>query len=350
MIKRSCGQSGPELSVIGAGCWSYGGGEYWGRQEQRDVDNVVRLAVDLGVNYFDTAEAYNDGHSETSLGMAMKGLPRENILIGTKVSPCHTAPRTLYEHCEASLRRLGTDYVDIYMVHWPIQPYAIRHFTADETLIHNPPDVAAAFATLEQLRQQGKIRYIGVSNFGINRLQEVLSFGIDIVVNELPYSLLTRAIETEVLPYCRNTGVGVIGYMTLLQGLLAGIYPSMGDVPDWQRRTRHFSSKGNALVRHGEEGAEEETSHALDGIRAIAQDYGRNMPEIALQWAIANEGITCALVGARNVAELEANVLAAAQPLPEEARTELNSVTQLLWDKLGPSFDYYENSAFDRTR
>src|SRR5690606_5455375 len=120
-----------KLSIIGTGCWSFGGGEYWGSQDQNDVNDVVHASVGFGINYFDTAEAYNDGRSETSLGIAMKGIPRDKLVIGTKVSPSNCYRDTLIEHCEGSLRRLETDYIDIYMIHWPIHPHSIRHFTQD---------------------------------------------------------------------------------------------------------------------------------------------------------------------------------------------------------------------------
>lgn len=348
--RRRCGTQGLELPALGAGCWAYGGGEYWGAQDQKDVDAVVRRAVELGVNFFDTAEAYNNGHSEQALGQALRGIPRDRVIIGTKISPSNTAPKVLIDHCEASLRRLGMDYVDLYLVHWPIHPHSIRHFTNEERLINHPPSVAEAFATLLDLKQQGKIRWIGVSNFGVRRLAEALEFCPEIVINELPYSLLTRAIEREILPYCRNAGIGVLGYMTLMQGLLADIYPTLKDVPPWQRRTRHFNCRDCELCRHGGEGAEEKTCQALTDIRTLAKEHSMTLPEIAVKWALASEGITCALVGARTVRELEANARAAATPLAPAIVQRLNAVTQPLLDKLGPSFDYYENTANDRTQ
>ena len=106
---RNCGNSGLQLSALGLGCWSFGGGEYWGEQAQKDADEVVRRAFDLGITYFDTAEVYNEGRSESSLGQAIRGIPRDKIVIGTKISPSNTDPVTAPGHCEASLKRLGTD-------------------------------------------------------------------------------------------------------------------------------------------------------------------------------------------------------------------------------------------------
>jgi aryl-alcohol dehydrogenase-like predicted oxidoreductase len=350
METRSCGNSELRLSVLGTGCWAFGGGDYWGDQSQKDVNEVVRRSVELGINYFDTAEAYNNGRSEKSLGQAVRGIDREKIIIGTKVSPSNCYRETLIRHCEASLGRLGTEYIDLYMIHWPVHPHSIRHFTKDESVVNNPPSVSDIVEALVQLQSQGKIRFAGVSNFAKEGLSQIMGAGLDVVVNQLPYSLLTRAVEYEILPWCQQKGIGVIGYMTLLQGLLADIYPTLSYVPRWQRRTRHFNCSGCELCRHGEEGAEEETGRALVDIRSIAQDCGMTMPEMAVQWAVANNAITCALVGARNVGELEANAKAVSDPLAKELTERLNIATNAVKEKLGPSFDYYESTANDRTR
>ena len=165
MELRKCGTAGLALPALGVGCWAFGGGEYWGSQDQGDVDAVVHAAIDAGCNYFDSAEVYNNGASESSLGTALEGV-RHRAIVGTKVSPSNCYAATLREHCEQSLRRLRTNYIDLYMVHWPIHPHSIRHFTNDEKVIGNPPRVEEAFDTLNRLRQEGKIRHIGVSNFG----------------------------------------------------------------------------------------------------------------------------------------------------------------------------------------
>jgi myo-inositol catabolism protein IolS len=344
---RRCGGHNLELPVLGMGCWPYGGGEYWGAQSQKDVNEVVRFAIEHGCNFFDTAEAYNSGASEASLGLALEGIPRDRVLIGTKVSPSNTRPDELRKHCEESLRRLRTDYVDIFMVHWPITAHSIRHFTNEVIPV---PRVEDAFDTLVGLKKAGKVRFIGVSNFGAAKLEEALATGAPIAINELPYSLLTRAIELHILPKCRALGIGVLGYMSLLQGVLADIYPTLDDVPVWQRRTRHFDSRRTDQTRHGLPGAEPETNAALASIRSIARKYGSTMPELALKWAMAGPGITCSLCGSRNVQELKKNLKAAQETLAPEIIAELNAATKPLLDKLGPSFDYYESPENDRTR
>jgi aryl-alcohol dehydrogenase-like predicted oxidoreductase len=332
---------------LGLGCWSFGGGDYWGPADQGEINEVVRFAVEHGCNYFDTAEMYNNGGSESSLGLALRGIPRSKVLIGSKINPSNVQPRTLVEHCEASLRRLETDYLDLYMVHWPITPHSIRHFTKEPIPTPSVPD---AFATLMKLKQQGKIRHIGVSNFGRAKLDEALATGAEIAINQLPYSLLARAIELEILPYCRSKGIGVIGYMALWQGVLSGAYATLDDVPVLQRRTRHFDSRRTSLIRHGLPGAEVETTQALAAIRSIATANKLTMAQISLKWAMAGEGIVCSLCGARSVAKLRENLEAAESPLGTAVVAELNRATQPLLEAMGPSFDYWEHPDNDRTR
>lgn len=347
MPRRPGGTSGLELPILGIGCWAYGGGSYWGQQSQHSVDAMVRTAIEQGCNFFDTAEAYNAGASEAALGAALRGIPRDQVIIGTKISPSHTEPATLAEHCEASLRRLRTDYIDLYMVHWPITAHSIRHFS--ETAVATP-SVPAAFEMLQRLQREGKIRHIGVSNFGRAKLEEAIATGVSIAVNELPYSLLTRAIEFEILPFCRARGIGVLGYMALLQGVLSDRYPRLEDLPESRRRTRHFDSRRTPSCRHGLPGAEKETAAALQTIREIAKRAGLTTSELALKWACAGEGITSSLCGARDVAALRENIQAARTPLAPAVIAELNAATQPLLELLGPSFDYYENPANDRTK
>jgi len=344
---RRCGISDLVLPVLGVGCWAFGGGDYWGPQSQSEVDAVVRAAVEHGCNFFDTAEVYNGGASERALGAALRGLPREQVIVCTKISPSNTAPATLVAHCEASLRRLETDYVDLYMVHWPITAHSIRHFSTDAAEV---PTVAGAFATLTKLRREGKIRHIGVSNFGPMQLAEALDTGAPIAVNELPYSLLTRAIEREILPLCRARGVGVLGYMALLQGVLSDRYARLADLPEWRRRTRHFDSRNTPLSRHGLPGCEVETTAAIEAIRSVARRLSMDTSELALKWAVAGEGITSSLCGSRDVPSLLANIKAACEPLAPDTIAELKILTQPLLVAMGPSFDYYENPAQDRTK
>jgi aryl-alcohol dehydrogenase-like predicted oxidoreductase len=343
MEMRKCGKGGLRLSVLGIGCWEFGGGDYWGPQSQAEADAVVRRAFDLGINYFDLAESYNDGRSERSFGRAIKGLPRDRIVIGTKVAPANTAAAVLVEHCEASLRRLRTEYVDLYMVHWPITPRNVGQGPC--------PSAAEAFATLRSLQEQGKVRHVGVSNFSRARLDEARAAGAEIAANQLCYSLLARAIEFDILPCCRAGGVGVIAYLALMQGLLTGKYRTLDEVPPLHRRTRHFDGRRPGTpCRHGEPGAEDEVNAALAAIRRIAEESGRAMPELALGWAIAQPGISCVLAGCRTPDRVDANARAASAPPGPEVVARLSAATDALKAKLGPSFDYWQTAAGDRTQ
>jgi aryl-alcohol dehydrogenase-like predicted oxidoreductase len=295
---------------------------------------VVRRAYELGINFFDSAEMYNEGRSESSLGQAIQGIPRDKIVIGTKLHPSIVAPELVLSHCEDSLNRLDTDYIDLYMIHWPMSSDAVE----------------GAFTALRKLREQGKIRYIGVSNFAAPKLKEALDTGTVIVGNQLAYSLVARAIEYEVLPLCRELGIGVMAYMPLWQGLLSDRYTSLDEMSVWRRRTRHFDSGKNDLARHGESGAEEETWQAVLAVRELAGEVGLKTAEVALRWVLAGPGISCVLAGARNSRQLEANVQAAEGKLPAETVLRLAAATDALKSKLGLSCDYFEGTANDRTR
>ncbi len=211
---KELGNSGISVSSMTVGCWAFGGGDYWGDQSQADVDRVVHAALDLGVNTFDTAEMYNDGESERSLGKALKGRRNEAVVM-SKISPsnCHEVRK----HCVESLRRLGTDYLDVYMLHWPINKLAVEHFTADKTIIAAPPTVEEAYARLDELKKEGLIRSIGMSNFGRTQMEQVVATGVRVDVNEMPYNIVSRAIETEIVPYCTKNDIGIIGSMGLQQ-------------------------------------------------------------------------------------------------------------------------------------
>ena len=315
MEKRTVGKSGIEISVMGIGGWSYGGGDYWGPQAQEDVDAVAHAALDNGINFFDTAEGYNEGRSEEAVGRALKGR-RDEAVIATKISPNNTEPTVLREHCEASLRRLQTDYIDIYIVHWPITEHSVED----------------AFATLTALKEEGKIRSIGVSNFGVAQLSEALATGVQLDVNQLCYNLLSRGIELEILPLCQQHEMGILGYMPLLQGLLTGMYKTAEELPAVHSRFRHFRGD-REMAGHGEEGAEEEMFAAVEDIRKVAEAEEVPMSRLAIAWTIAKPGITCELVGTRNPSEMEENLHVASLSLSPETIAKLDEITTPLLQK-----------------
>ena len=321
MERHIAGKSGIEISPMGIGCWSYGGGDYWGPQAQSDVTAVANAALDAGINFFDTAEGYNNGRSEEALAVALKGR-RHEAVIGTKVS--RPDPATIRERCEASLQRLQTDYVDIYMIHWPHDEIAIEE----------------SMTELTRLQEDGLIRAIGVSNFGVEQLTAALKVGASIAVNQLCYNLLSRAIEPELLPLCRKHDVGILGYMPLLQGILTGQYTRAEEIPPVHARFRHFRDD-RPQASHGEAGAEEEMFETLEAIREIAEAEQVPMARLAIAWAMARPGITCMLVGTRNVDELAENLNVLNYSLSADVIGRLDEITAPLLVKLGANPDYF---------
>ncbi|MBB6732743.1 aldo/keto reductase [Cohnella zeiphila] len=342
MEKRRLGFSDLYLSVLGMGCWQYGGGKYWGPQNQKDVDEVVHRALDLDINYFDTAEVYNDGESERSLGTALKGI-RHKAIIGTKVTPANTSPSVLRQRCEDSLRRLQSDYIDLYMVHWPITPHGIEHFTNDRAVIDTPPSIEEAFGTLSTLQKEGKIRYIGISNHGVKQMNQVKATGVQVVANELAYNLFSRGIEEEILPHCVSNHIGAIGYMPLQQGLLSGKYKSLDEIKPMQARSRHFHHVRGEGARHHEEGAEEEIVEALSKLHELADQLKTPISVFSLAWVIANRNVATTIVGSRNIEQLKSNLHSTYYQLSSELYNQLNEITKPILKKLGSNPDYYEN-------
>ncbi|MHB9046056.1 MAG: aldo/keto reductase, partial [Pirellulales bacterium] len=211
------------VSVVAMGCWALAGDSTWGPQDEAESIEAVHAALDAGINFFDTAEMYGAGLSEQRLGRALVGR-RDEAVIASKFNGEHMAPKDVVAACERSLRNLQTDRIDLYQIHWAS---------------HTVP-LADTWAELLRRRDEGKVRAIGVCNFGAGDLAELLAIGRP-VTDQLPYSLLTRAIEYEVLPRCRQRGVGVLCYSPLLLGLLSGKYADADSVPDGRARTRPIS-------------------------------------------------------------------------------------------------------------
>jgi myo-inositol catabolism protein IolS len=329
MIYRKLGRSGVEVSAIALGCWGLCSDPMWGETDERDAVATVRAAVDRGVTLFDTAEAYGAGQSEERLGKALKGI-RDRVVVATKVSTGNCAPADLERSCEASLRRLQTDSIDLYQIHWPMTPGL---------------SLAAALSTMERLRDSGKIRLIGVCNFGVGNLAEIPDPSI-IVSDQLPYSLLWRALEFEIFPRCGDLGLGTLTYSTLLHGLLSGKYRSADEFPADRARTRHFSRR-RPQTRHGHEGFEELTFGTIRRIQALCDDAGLPMARAALAWAVARPGVTSVLAGARAPAQMAENA-AAADGAPEALLDALTAAGEDLKSALGPDPDMWQSPG--RTR
>lgn len=330
------------------GCWSFGGGSYWGEQNQKDVEKIVHEAIEKGINFFDTARVYNEGKSERSLGEALKGR-RGKAIICSKVSPAKAYTKELKRECEKSLKSLKTDYIDIYMLHWPINAVSIRHFTDNESTVAEPPTNLEAFKALTDLKEEGKIREIGISNFGVGQMSEVLDICPGVAVNEMPYNIISRAIEADIVPFCMKNNIKITTSMTLQQGILAGIYSSADDIPPHQAHSRHFPQRrGGSHARHFEEGAEKEIFELLKSLREMAKELSISVAQLSTAWVLSKKWVASALIGSRNEFELNENINAALLSLPEEKIMKIDEQSAKVLDKLGNNPDYYESSKNSR--
>jgi myo-inositol catabolism protein IolS len=315
------------VSKISFGGWGIAGGFNWGQQDDRDSILALRTAYDSGITLFDTAEGYGAGKSEELFSKALQDV-RQRIVIASKISPQDFTPFDLKRSCEDRLRALRTDYIDLLQLHWPNWEVPLA-----ETL-----------GALAELKQEGKIRAFGVSNFGRQDLQECLELGAEISSNQLPYSLLFRAIEFDALPLCREAEVPVLVYMPIMQGLLCDKFKSADEVPEDRARTRHFA-RTRPQTRHQEEGAEEETFQTLAAIREVVQETGESMANVSMAWLLAQEGMGSVIVGGRTGKQVRQNVQALDVKLPEHIIRRLNEATQKLKQTLGPNIDLWQTDS-----
>lgn len=279
------GEALPALSRIGLGAWAFGG-VGWGPQDDRDSVATIRHAVSRGVGWIDTAAVYGGGHAERVVGTALAGLaPAERPLVFTKggirIDPDGStrrdlSPASLREECEESLRRLGVERLDLYQLHWPVA---------------DPGVVEEAWATLGELRDEGKIRWAGVSNFGPELLQRCAAIR-PLDCGQYPLSLLEQGIADSELPWLAAHGVPVLAYSPLESGLLSGRFSAarLAALPedDWRRRRPRFQSP--------------QVDRALDlveRLRPLAAGLGASVGELAIAWALHFDGVAGAIVGGR---------------------------------------------------
>jgi len=326
MQTRKLGASDLEVPVICFGCWAIAGGELWGEQDEQDALDAMREAVDLGLNFFDSAEGYGGGASEELLGRGLRGI-RDRAIVATKASPNHHEPAALKQACEDSLRCLQTDYIDVYQLHWPN-----RTVPFEDT-----------WGAMQELIDEGKVRVAGVSNWGPRDTDDLLRFGHP-DVDQVCYSLLFRAPEYEIQPKCVEESISILCYSPLMQGLLAGKFPTPDDVPEGRARSRHFSGDRDG-ARHGEEGAEQETFAALGEIGRIADDIGAPMVQVAIAWLIEQPAVGSVIAGIRSPTQARTNAAAANLNLPGEVIDRLSELTEPLKQKLGPNADMWESES-----
>ena len=322
---RNLGKTGIEVSTISMGCWAIVGGMNWGDQDKNDSLTALKAAYDAGITCFDTAEMYGDGYSEQLIAEALKTV-RSKLVIASKVSPQNFAPADLRAACERSLRNLQTDYIDLYQLHWPNRSIPLQD----------------SLETLVRLKDEGKIRAYGVSNFGPADLTESLSANYEISTNQLAYSMLFRAIEFDIAPVCIENDVSIMCYSPLLHGLLTGKFGAIDEIPSDRARTRHFNSNRWPLARHGEEGVEEEMMGVIEGLRVIANNLNESMASVALAWLQQQPGVTTVVMGGRNAEQVKRNARAASISLPKETVQELNRLSDALKLKMGPNADMWQ--------
>lgn len=311
-ILRRLGNSDLEITSVGFGAWAIGGGDWqysWGPQEDTDSIAAIHRAVDLGINWIDTAAIYGLGHSEEVVARALKSVSRKPHVF-TKCSLRWRKDKSIYnslkadsvaEELEGSLRRLEVETIDLYQVHWP-----------------NPEDeIEEGWAALEKLREQGKIRWIGVSNFNVAQMKRAEKVA-PITSLQPPYSMLRRGIEAEILPYAQANDVGVINYSPMLSGMLTGKMTAerIAAMPadDWRRRSPEFNeprlSKNLKLV---------------ELLKEIGDGYGVTPGVVAVAWTLHHPAITAAIVGGRNGRQVEETAPALFFRLSEEEYKQINA-------------------------
>ncbi len=295
------------VSKIGLGAWQFGEpGWGWGISlNEPEAIRIVEAAIDYGINWVDTAEVYGNGISEEVIGKALKG-KREKMHIATKVAGGHLRKADVRKALEGSLKRLKTDYVDLYQVHWPNS-----YVPLSETM-----------EALEELVEQGKIRYIGVSNFSRALMQEAKKHlsSEPLIANQVRYNLLQREIEKEILPYARRMGIGIIAYSPLAQGLLTGKYQTLEQIPgDLRSDNMLFSSRQNF----------ENALKVVKLVEKIAWERGVHPAQVALRWVIEQKSVV-AIPGAKSVEQVKINSGAMAFSLSQEELVQLNQASSQL--------------------
>ncbi len=324
MEKRQLGNTGLAISAVGLGTWAMGGAGWhftWGPQDDADSIAAIRHAIDLGVNWIDTAAGYGEGHSEEIVARALSGVPASaRPAVFTKCSLIwdkrHTithslAPASLRKELEDSLRRLRVEAIDLYQIHWPSWGVASAR-----------SEVEGAWRTLAEMQRQGKVRFLGVSNFSVEEMEWIRPIA-PIGSLQPRYSMLSRQIEADILPYCARHNIGVIVYSPLQSGLLGGAMTRERIAAlahdDWRRSASEFQEP--ALSRHLE---------LVERLRAIGGRHGRSVAEVALAWILRQPAITGAIVGARRPAQVDGFVGGGSFRLGAEEIAEIESVLKTL--------------------
>jgi aryl-alcohol dehydrogenase-like predicted oxidoreductase len=295
MQTRKLGNSDLNITPVGYGAWAIGGSGWdfaWGTQDDADSIGAIRRSLALGLNWIDTAAVYGVGHSEEVVAQALKDWRGPRPYVFTKcamrwdkdgrVSKVHTAA-SIREECEGSLRRLQVDVIDLYQIHWPPED--------------NGPGLEEAWGTLAALKKEGKVRWIGVSNFDVAQLQRAEKIA-PVTSLQPPYSLIRRRVESEILPYSERRGIGVIVYSPMASGLLTGAMTRerAANFPedDWRRNNPEFREPRLS-----------QNLELVERLKKVAARYGRTPGEVAITWTLRLPAVTGAIVGALNAKQAE---------------------------------------------
>lgn len=304
------GRSKIEISSIIFGGWQSGKAAWVGVEDDETIA-AHRTAFDKGVTTFDTAEAYGQGHSEQILGKALAD-KRDKIVIATKVFPNHLKRDQVVEACERSLKNLNTDRIDLYQIHWPSGTFNSAVVPLEETM-----------GAMADLKQQGKIRAIGVSNFNRSQLEEASQYGrIDSL--QPPYSLFWRQVEQDAGPYCIQNKISILAYSPLAQGLLTGKFKRGHVFPEGDNRASNKLFQGETFER---------ALNALDRLQPLADKYGVTLGQLALAWLTAQPQ-TSAIVGARNSAQASQNAEAGDIEIDDEDIDAIDEIGRAVTDRL----------------
>jgi aryl-alcohol dehydrogenase-like predicted oxidoreductase len=301
METRKLGNSDLKITPIGYGAWAIGGSGWqfaWGSQDDNDSIAAIHRSLELGVNWIDTAAVYGLGHSEEVVGRALKTWPGARPYVFTKCGRhwdeqgnvgVNLSAESIRREVEDSLRRLSVDVIDLYQIHWPPDP--------------DSAELEEGWSTLASLQRQGKVRWIGVSNFNVQQLRRAQALA-PVTSLQPRYSLVHREVEDQVLPYCLREGIGVIVYSPMASGLLTGAMTRerAAKLPkdDWRKNHPDFTEP--ALSRN---------LALVERLREIARRHNRSAGEVAIAWTLHNPAVTGAIVGARNAGQAQGVMRAA---------------------------------------
>ncbi|MGQ7277784.1 aldo/keto reductase family protein [Brevibacillus thermoruber] len=315
MNYRRLGNSGLKVSEISLGSWlTYGG--YVGREE---AISTIDKAYELGINFFDTANIYMNGEAEKVVGEALRKYPRESYVLATKVwGPMGDRPndrglsrKHIMEQCEASLKRLGLDYIDVYYCH----------------AFDNDTPMEETLRAMDDLVRQGKVLYVGLSNWTAAQIAEAVSI-MDkyllhrIVANQPLYNMFAREIEKEIIPLCERNGIGQVVYSPLAQGVLAGKYRTVNDAPAGSRAA---DKHGNQTVKSW---LKEENLRKVERLRPIAEELGLSLAQLALAWTLRQPNVSSAIIGASVPEQVEHNVKASGVTIPDETLATIDEILE----------------------